>query len=33
VLVQLLGGQSGDRCGDLLLQPLEMRVHECHLPF
>jgi hypothetical protein len=28
MLVQLLWGQSGERCGDLPLQFLEMRVHE-----
>ena len=33
VLAQLFWGQSGDCRGDLLLQSLEMRVHECHLPF
>jgi hypothetical protein len=28
MLLQLLGGKSGDRGGDLLVQSLETRVHE-----
>jgi hypothetical protein len=33
MLLQLLGGKSGDRGGDLLVQSLETRVHEGYLPF